>query len=212
VEGAKRTDGGTIDPLFVSLLSTTSWCCCKQAVLSFNMKSDLSSCFSWNTKQLFAYIKVVYETDKHVRNEVTVWDKVIKTTEDHKVVDEVFLSKYKLVDNGAGLRGRDVNVTLAWNVMPYIGTISLTSSSLVPSVAVNAKSLQKYTSLLSSQGRCTTRKRRSRQSCLQTTWWILRLPRGSHEAPTKGSRGTAPLVTNDKFRATVPFTSFFPRL
>jgi len=87
------------------------------------MKSDLSSCFSWNTKQLFAYIKVVYETDKHVRNEVTVWDKVIKTTEDHKVVDEVFLSKYKLVDNGAGLRGRDVNVTLAWNVMPYIGAL-----------------------------------------------------------------------------------------
>ena len=114
------------------------------------MKGDLSSCFSWNTKQLFAYIKVVYETERHVRNEVrellsrikvfweisltvgplrvttghlqqvTVWDKVMTSTEEARI-EEAFLSKYALVDNGSDLRGRDVNLTLAWNVMPYIG-------------------------------------------------------------------------------------------
>ena len=118
--------------------------------MSFQMKGDLSSCFSWNTKQLFAYIKVVYETERHVRNEVrellsrikvfweisltvgplrvttghlqqvTVWDKVMTSTEEARI-EEAFLSKYALVDNGSDLRGRDVNLTLAWNVMPYIG-------------------------------------------------------------------------------------------
>ena len=97
-----------------------------EAVLSFSMKTDLSSCFSWNTKQLFAYIKVVYETEKHRRNEVTVWDKVITDPEASKI-DETFLSKYRLVDNGSGLRGRPVNLTLTWNVMPHIGTLTLSS-------------------------------------------------------------------------------------
>ena len=96
------------------------------------MKADLSSCFGWNTKQLFCYIKVVYETEDHVRNEVTVWDKVVNKEEDMRV-DEVFLSKYRLVDNGMGLRGREVNVTLAWNVMPYIGELPLFFSSLLSS-------------------------------------------------------------------------------
>ncbi|WZN59066.1 subunit 3 of signal peptidase complex [Chloropicon roscoffensis] len=93
-----------------------------EAVLSFQMKGDLSSCFSWNTKQLFAYIKIVYETERHVRNEVTVWDKVMTSTEEARI-EEAFLSKYALVDNGSDLRGRDVNLTLAWNVMPYIGAL-----------------------------------------------------------------------------------------
>ena len=52
--------------------------------------------------------------------QVTVWDKVIGTREDASI-DDVFLSKYRLVDNGKDLRGRDVNITLAWNIMPYIG-------------------------------------------------------------------------------------------
>mmetsp|Transcript_8619 Transcript_8619/g.15950 ORF Transcript_8619/g.15950 Transcript_8619/m.15950 type:complete len:152 (+) Transcript_8619:131-586(+) len=91
-----------------------------EMVLSFNMKSDLSSCFGWNTKQLFAYIKIVYETKKHGRNEVIVWDTIIRSREEAGI-DDTFMSKYKLVDNGADLRGRNVNVTLAWNVMPYIG-------------------------------------------------------------------------------------------
>merc|ERR1712037_785233 len=107
-----------------------------EAVLSFQMKGDLSSCFSWNTKQLFAYIKIVYETKKHKRNEVTVWDKIIDSKEAAKDIDEVFLSKYRLVDNGKDLRGRDVNVTLAWNVMPYIGALyfdELAFESTLPS-------------------------------------------------------------------------------
>mmetsp|Transcript_899 Transcript_899/g.2291 ORF Transcript_899/g.2291 Transcript_899/m.2291 type:complete len:172 (-) Transcript_899:1142-1657(-) len=91
-----------------------------EAILSFKLKSDLSTCFSWNTKQLFAYIKVEYETKKHKRNEVTVWDKVVASKEEAQV-DQTFISKYKLVDNGADLRGKNVTLTLAWNVMPYIG-------------------------------------------------------------------------------------------
>ena len=52
--------------------------------------------------------------------QVTVWDKVMTSTEEARI-EEAFLSKYALVDNGSDLRGRDVNLTLAWNVMPYIG-------------------------------------------------------------------------------------------
>ena len=50
-----------------------------------------------------------------------MWDKIISSKEAAKDIEEIFLSKYRLVDNGRDLRGRDVNITLAWNVMPYIG-------------------------------------------------------------------------------------------
>ena len=43
------------------------------------------------------------------------------TSTEEARIEEAFLSKYALVDNGRDLRGRDVNLTLAWNVMPYIG-------------------------------------------------------------------------------------------
>ena len=43
------------------------------------------------------------------------------TSTEEARIEEAFLSKYALVDNGSDLRGRDVNLTLAWNVMPYIG-------------------------------------------------------------------------------------------
>ena len=92
-----------------------------QAILAFEVNADLRSCFSWNTKQLFAYIKVEYETPSHPRNEVTVWDYVIRDKE-HAAFEAANLhSKYKLVDHGHGMRGTAANVTLAWNVMPYIG-------------------------------------------------------------------------------------------
>ena len=51
---------------------------------------------------------------------MTVWDKIIKNKVEAKI-DEVFLSKYRLVDHGRDLRGKKVNITLAWNVMPHIG-------------------------------------------------------------------------------------------
>jgi len=115
-----------------------------EAVLSFNLQGDLSSCFSWNTKQLFAYIKIVYETKKHKRNEVTVWDKIISSKEAAKDIEEIFLSKYRLVDNGRDLRGRDVNITLAWNVMPYIGALyfeELTFSGTLPSEYIRGEAM-----------------------------------------------------------------------
>jgi len=95
-----------------------------EAVMSFAANFDLSSCFSWNTQQLFTYIKLEYETENHKRSEVTVWDGIVRNSEHARIDTESLPNKYKLVDHGRGLRGQPVNVTLAWNVMPFVGKLS----------------------------------------------------------------------------------------
>lgn len=43
---------------------------------------DLSPLFNWNTKQLFVYLQAEYSDAQGVKNEVVIWDKIIRTKED----------------------------------------------------------------------------------------------------------------------------------
>ena len=49
-----------------------------QAVVTFDLDADLRSVFSWNTKQLFVYLQVEYETEKNKRNQIVLWDSIIQ--------------------------------------------------------------------------------------------------------------------------------------
>jgi hypothetical protein len=59
-----------------------------------------------------------------LRPQISVWDRIIMANED-TVIDSAYLRcKYKVVDQGHNLRGRAFNLTLHWNLIPYVGKIS----------------------------------------------------------------------------------------
>ncbi|OAY81844.1 Signal peptidase complex subunit 3B [Ananas comosus] len=59
--------------------------------LTLNISADLSSLFTWNTKQVFVFIAAEYETPQNALNQ------------------------------GSNLRGKEFNLTLHWHVMPKTG-------------------------------------------------------------------------------------------
>lgn len=94
-----------------------------QGYLAMALKADLTSCFSWNTRLLFFYVQAEFETPRNKRSQVILWDKVVERKED-AVMDIPLLRNrmdYPLVDQGQNLRGREVNLTVEWNVMPLVG-------------------------------------------------------------------------------------------
>lgn len=46
---------------------------------------DFSGLFHWNTKLLFVYLVLEYQTAKNVRNELVVWDKIIRVSDYHRL-------------------------------------------------------------------------------------------------------------------------------
>ena len=52
------------------------------AKFEFDLEADFTPTFSdWNTKQVVCYLVFVYESPNYVRNEITIWDKIIKSTD-----------------------------------------------------------------------------------------------------------------------------------
>ncbi|CBZ56038.1 putative signal peptidase complex subunit 3, related [Neospora caninum Liverpool] len=95
----------------------------EQAQVALNIQADLTSCFNWNTKQLFVYVIVRYETPKNSRNEVIIWDHIITDPEDAVLGLEGVINKYPLRDHGRGLRNRTVTVSLEYAYHPVVGVI-----------------------------------------------------------------------------------------
>jgi signal peptidase complex subunit 3 len=56
-------------------------------------------------------------------NRVVVWDRVVTRVEDAHLLARGNFSKYPVFDQRAELRGRLVNLTLHWDIMPYTGIL-----------------------------------------------------------------------------------------
>jgi signal peptidase complex subunit 3 len=86
----------------------------------------MNPAFHWNVKQLFVYVVATYSTSTNPKNQVVLWDRIIENTDgrDVKVLNEnnVFV-KYGLVDQGAELRGKEVELSLMWDHMPLTGAL-----------------------------------------------------------------------------------------
>ncbi|CAI9108773.1 OLC1v1008456C1 [Oldenlandia corymbosa var. corymbosa] len=91
--------------------------------LTLNISANLQSLFTWNTKQVFAFVAAEYETPKNALNQVSLWDSIIPSKEKAKFWIHIS-NKYRFVDQGSNLRGKDFNLTLHWHVMPKIGKMS----------------------------------------------------------------------------------------
>jgi len=97
-----------------------------RALLSFDLHADMNPAFHWNIKQLFVYVVATYATPTNPKNQIVLWDRIIESsdTSHQKILKEenVFV-KYGLVDQGAELRGKEVELSLMWDHMPLTGLL-----------------------------------------------------------------------------------------
>lgn len=106
-----------------------------RAHIVLNLTADLRSEFSWNTKQIFVYVNFDFSTQKNARNQMVMWSAILEDKE-HAVINLPALRAqypYALTDQGFNLRGREFDVTVAWNVMPRVGAL-YTRSRTFPGV------------------------------------------------------------------------------
>uniref|UniRef100_A0A7N0V200 Signal peptidase complex subunit 3 n=1 Tax=Kalanchoe fedtschenkoi TaxID=63787 RepID=A0A7N0V200_KALFE len=88
--------------------------------LTMNISADLQSMFTWNTKQVFVFLAAEYETPKNALNQISLWDDIIPSKEDAKFQIHT-TNEYRFTDQGSNLRGKAINLTLHWHVMPKTG-------------------------------------------------------------------------------------------
>ncbi|ERN12334.1 hypothetical protein AMTRI_Chr01g137550 [Amborella trichopoda] len=88
--------------------------------LTLTISADLQSTFTWNTKQVFVFLAAEYETPKNSLNQVSLWDGIIPSKDQAKFSIQT-TNKYRFIDQGSNLRGKEFNLTLHWHVMPKTG-------------------------------------------------------------------------------------------
>lgn len=94
--------------------------------LTFDLETDLSPLFTWNTKQVFVYLTAEYPDIKNSTkngNKVTYWDKIITEKSDAKLNLKKQKSKYHVWDVENSFKGREAIVRLEWNIQPYVGAL-----------------------------------------------------------------------------------------
>lgn len=92
--------------------------------VNFDLETDLSSLFNWNTKQIFVYLTAEYNNTKQTTsNEITFWDKIITNPNDAILNLTNVKSKYNVWDVSENLSGKDLNFKLNWNIQPWVGPL-----------------------------------------------------------------------------------------
>ncbi|KAF6157907.1 hypothetical protein GIB67_015223, partial [Kingdonia uniflora] len=72
---------------------------------------------------VFVFLAAEYETPQNSLNQVSLWDGIIPSKE-HAKFQIRTTNKYRFIDQGSNLRGKDFNMTLHWHVMPKTGKMS----------------------------------------------------------------------------------------
>eukprot|EP00434_Breviolum_minutum_P022254 symbB.v1.2.019639.t1/scaffold1617.1/size109270/3 len=93
-----------------------------QSVLSFHLNHNLAEEFHWNMNQLFLYVVATYnDTESNKRNEVTIYDKIIRSPEAAKFKQKNVMIEYPLRDQVRELRDRKVRLHARYRTMPIVG-------------------------------------------------------------------------------------------
>ena len=89
-------------------------------------QADMNPAFHWNIKQLFVYVIATYKTPTNPKNQIVLWDRIVEATDSYEtkiLKEENLFVKYGLVDQGAELRGAEVELSLMWDHMPLTGML-----------------------------------------------------------------------------------------
>lgn len=99
--------------------------------ISFDLQTDLTDLFNWNTKQVFVYLTAEYNnTEKNTVNEVTFWDAIIPDRE-HAVINmKNARGKYSVWDYADDLSEKDLQFKLHWNIQPHVGPLMFATAQV----------------------------------------------------------------------------------
>jgi signal peptidase complex subunit 3 len=96
-----------------------------RAALALDLSADLSREFSWNTKQLFAWVAADFATPASPATTAIFWSAILEEPADAAFAVERLRAAYPyaVTDRAGELRGRLFNVTVGWSVMPRVGAM-----------------------------------------------------------------------------------------
>jgi len=94
------------------------------AFVNFNISADLTPLFNWNTKQLFLYLEAEYESAQGAKNNVVIWDRIVRRKEDAHI-NVASRNKYAFRELSATFKKvPSAYYSLKYNVMPYVGALT----------------------------------------------------------------------------------------
>ncbi|KAJ1975828.1 Signal peptidase complex subunit [Dimargaris cristalligena] len=95
------------------------------ASLAFDIEADVASLFHWNAKQVFMMIVAEYTTPTNSVNKVVLWDSIIQSPEDAQFHLKKYRNKYLFRDYDEVFGATEANLTVYWDVTPYIGFLNM---------------------------------------------------------------------------------------
>ncbi|TFK27189.1 signal peptidase 22 kDa subunit [Coprinopsis marcescibilis] len=94
------------------------------AYVDFNITADFTPLFNWNTKQVFLYLQAEFDDRKGVKNEVVVWDRIVRSKDQAKI-SVIGKNKYNLRELSASFKNiSPASYSLKYNIMPYVGVLT----------------------------------------------------------------------------------------
>ncbi|RXW24274.1 hypothetical protein EST38_g1578 [Candolleomyces aberdarensis] len=100
--------------------------------VDFNITADFTPLFNWNTKQIFLYLQAEYNSTVGVKNEVVIWDRIIRRKEEANV-NFVGKNKYNFRDLSTSFKKTPpASYSLQYNVMPYAGMLTYGEAARTP--------------------------------------------------------------------------------
>lgn len=97
-------------------------------LLQFNLDGQFDDCFDWNVKQLFIYLTANYKTSNNAVNQIVLWDTVLNRGENAQLKLRQKNTEYYMWDDGFGLPGNNVTLTLSMNIIPNAGFLQIANS------------------------------------------------------------------------------------
>ena len=95
-----------------------------QIKFDFDLSLDLTSEYNWNVNQLYVFVVATYETPKNPKNEIIVYDKILRDLKDYKINLKKVKNAYMLRDEYKGqLAGKTVTLKVRYQVMPIFGLL-----------------------------------------------------------------------------------------
>ncbi|ODV87335.1 hypothetical protein CANARDRAFT_5881 [[Candida] arabinofermentans NRRL YB-2248] len=92
--------------------------------LNFELDTDLTSLFNWNTKQVFVYLVGEYAgLEEGENSKVVFWDKIISDKNDAVLNLSSLKSKYSVWDYQDSLANKTMNIKLEYNIQPWVGPL-----------------------------------------------------------------------------------------
>ncbi|KAI9487435.1 MAG: signal peptidase 22kDa subunit [Benjaminiella poitrasii] len=95
----------------------------------FDIDADFTPLFNWNTKQVFVTAVAEYQSKNFERNQVVIWDKIITSKDKAHIKLRNVRNKYAMIDISQKWNFERANLTLLWDVTPYVGILQAGQSN-----------------------------------------------------------------------------------